>query len=76
MKVLLCMSLNRLLLGYQRPREFVMPPTLLSRAERLKPFLCLHPPECLAVLDQGCLPVFFQTEFSEIIEHSIEYIFY
>ena len=35
-----------------------MPPTLLSRAERLKPFLCLHPPECLAVLDWGFLPVF------------------
>ena len=30
----------------------------LREVEMLKPFLCLHPPECLAVLDQGFLPVF------------------
>ena len=43
----------------------------LREVEMLKPFLCLHPPECLAVLDQGFLPVFFffLTKFSEIIDH-------
>ena len=52
-------------------------PCLAGRGEvkKLKRFLCLHPPECLAVLDQGFLHVFFLTEFSEIIEHSIECIF-
>ena len=62
MKVLLCMLLNWLLLVYQKASEFVHATNIAlvgpGEVERLKPFLCLHPPECLAVLNQCFLPVF------------------
>ena len=48
----------------------------LGEIERLKLFLCLHLPECLVVLDQGFLPGYFLTEFSEIIKRSIKCILY
>ena len=69
MKVLLCMSLNKFLLGYQRASEFVDITNLClaGPGEVERPLLCLHPPKCLAVLDWGFLPVFF-SEFSEIID--------